>query len=220
MSYSPPIRPEWVVAINAGRVAPIAAEAALPLDRDDLLAEARAHQGLPDGGIEDFCCAEFDADRFVEPLDHVLAALETEAELNVMGRWMTRRFLLRLLEVRLQLMATLRADPGVREEPIETPLFVAGAPRTGTTILHAILAADPDIGSVRSMFVPQHPAIVVTCRFPLFNTIPIKSPVEKPVVSATSILVELGGAFAVSVVSAGSSGVSGAMLAAKNSVIL
>ncbi len=130
-------------AINAGQIPPIAAVAALPLERDLLLAEARARLGLSDGGIADFCHAEFDADRFLEPLGRVLAALEQEAELTPIGRWLTRRFLLRLLEVRLQLMAHLRADPGVRDEPIEAPLFVAGAPRTGTTILHAMLAADP-----------------------------------------------------------------------------
>lgn len=143
MSWKAPERPDWVQAINAGRIPPIAAEAALPLARDALLAEARARMGLSDGGVADYCHAEFDADRFVEPLDRVLAALEAEAALTTIGRWMTRRFLLRLLEVRLQLMAWLRADPGVRDEPIDAPLFVAGAPRTGTTILHAMLAADP-----------------------------------------------------------------------------
>ena len=143
MSWKPPARPEWVQAINAGRIPPIAAEASLPLARDALLAEARARLGLADGGVADFCHAEFDAERLIEPLDRVLAALEQEAELTPIGRWLTRRFLLRLLEVRLQLMAYLRADPGVRDEPIAAPLFVAGAPRTGTTILHAMLAADP-----------------------------------------------------------------------------
>ena len=60
-----------------------------------------------------------------------------------MGRWITRRFLLRFLEVRLQLTAYVRADPGVVDEEIPEPVFVAGAPRTGTTILHALLAQDP-----------------------------------------------------------------------------
>jgi hypothetical protein len=136
-------KPEWVRAIDAGLVPPIAAEASRPLERDALLGEARARLGLPDGGVADFCHADFDADRLLEPLDRVLAALEGEAALTLTGRWLTRRFLLRLLEVRLQLMAYLRADPGVRDEPIAAPLFVAGAPRTGTTILHALLAADP-----------------------------------------------------------------------------
>lgn len=143
MSWQPPERPEWVRAINAGAVAPIREEAVLPLERDALLGEARARLGLVDGGVGDFCHAEFDEDGLIEPLDRVLWALEEEAELTLIGRWLTRRFLLRLLEVRLQLVAYLRADPGVRDEPIATPLFVAGAPRTGTTILHELLASDP-----------------------------------------------------------------------------
>ncbi|MEZ4334332.1 MAG: sulfotransferase [Myxococcota bacterium] len=143
MSWHPPPRPDWVAAINAGEILPITAEARRPLERDALLAEARARQGRPDGGVDDFGHPRFPAEQMVQALDRALAAIEGEAELHLMGRFMTRRFLLRLLEVRLQLMAYLRADPGVLDEPIEAPLFVAGAPRTGTTLLHALLAADP-----------------------------------------------------------------------------
>jgi hypothetical protein len=143
VSWRPPERPAWVRAVNAGEVAPLRQEAELPFDRDALLGEARARLGLPDGGVGDFGDDEFDADAFVEALDRLLHALEQEAELTLLGRWMTRRFLLRILEVRLQLMAYLRADPGVREEPIERPLFVAGAPRSGTTILYDMLAGHP-----------------------------------------------------------------------------
>jgi hypothetical protein len=56
---------------------------------------------------------------------------------------MTRRFLLRFLEVRIQLAQYVRDDPGVVDEEIPEPWFVTGAPRTGTTILHALLAQDP-----------------------------------------------------------------------------
>lgn len=70
----------------------------MPLARDALLAEARATFGLADRGI-----ADFGSDDFLEPLDVLLPALEEEADLTVMGRWMTRRFLLRFLEVRIQL---------------------------------------------------------------------------------------------------------------------
>jgi len=143
MTWRAPERPGWVRAINAGEVPPVRAEAELPLERDALLGEARARLGLADGGVEDFGCREFGADALVEALDRLLSAIEQEADLTLMGRWMTRRFLLRILQVRLQLMAYLRADPGVRDEPIERPLFVAGAPRTGTTALYEVLAGDP-----------------------------------------------------------------------------
>jgi hypothetical protein len=143
MSWRPPERPAWVRAVNAGEVAPLREEAELPLERDALLGEARARLGVADGGIDDFCCDEFDANGLIEPLDRVLRALEHEAELTLIGRWMARRFLLRLLEVRLQLMAYLHADPGVRDEPIERPLFIAGAPRSGTTLLYELIASDP-----------------------------------------------------------------------------
>jgi hypothetical protein len=50
---------------------------------------------------------------------------------------------LRLLQVRAHTVAYVAADPAVREEVVATPVFVTGAPRTGTTILHALLAQDP-----------------------------------------------------------------------------
>lgn len=143
MSWQPPPRPDWVRAINANEILPITAVARLPLSRDALMAEARARLGLPDGGFADYGHPLFPVDEMLEALDRALAAIEGEAELNPMGRFMTRRFLLRLLEVRLQLMAYLRADPGVLDEEIVAPIFVAGAPRTGTTLLHALLAVDP-----------------------------------------------------------------------------
>jgi len=136
----PEPRPEWVQAINRGEVVPIAEVARLPLGRDALVAEARAGLGLDDGaGV-----GAIDGDEsFVDSLDVVLRALEEEAELTLIGRWMTRRFLVRLLEVRFQLAAYVQADPGVRDEEIRAPLVVTGAPRTGTTILYGTLACDP-----------------------------------------------------------------------------
>src|ERR1700704_1890364 len=128
MTWQPPPRPDWVRAVNDGLILPIAEVAELPFTRGGLLAEARATFGLPDGGTRDF-----GGDDFLEPLDVLLPALEDEAALTVMGRWMTRRFLLRFLEVRIQLVAYVRDDPGVVDEEICEPWFVTGAPRTGTT---------------------------------------------------------------------------------------
>ena len=138
MSWQPEPRPAWVEAVNSGNVYPIAEVAARPLTRDALLGEARATLGLEGTGTDGF-----GDDDFVEPLGVLLDALEREAELTVVGRWLTRRYVLRLLEVRAHTIAYARADPGVRDEVIAAPVFVAGAPRTGTTVLHALLALDP-----------------------------------------------------------------------------
>src|SRR5439155_10450068 len=122
--------------VNRGPVEPITDEAARPLDRDGLLREALALDG------RDVALGAFGDDAFLEPLDVALDALEKEAELTILGRWITRRFLLRLLVGRLQLERYVRDDPGVLDEPIADPIFVAGAPRTGTTILHALFVQD------------------------------------------------------------------------------
>lgn len=146
MSWTPPPRPDWVRAIDEGRIAPIAEEAALPLTPEALVAEASARQGraLSEARERDtaFGHPDFPAEPSFARLTLFLQAIEDEAQLTPTGRWMTRRFLLRVLEVRLQLMEWLKRDPGVREEEIRAPLFVAGAPRTGTTILFAMLASD------------------------------------------------------------------------------
>ncbi|MEX1007649.1 MAG: sulfotransferase [Acidimicrobiia bacterium] len=143
MTWQPPPRPDWVRAVNSGDVPPIADVAKLPLDRDGLLDEARAELAIDGRGVEGFADSGLGDDGFLEPLSVLLPALEEEAQLTVLGRWITRRFLLRLLEVRAQTVAYVRDDPGVRDEVIDEPVIVTGAPRTGTTILHALLAQDP-----------------------------------------------------------------------------
>jgi hypothetical protein len=138
MAWQAPPRPEWVRAANAGEIPPISEVARLPFDRDALLRETRAELGVDGSGVDGF-----GDDGFLEPFDVLLRALEHEAALTVLGRWITRRFLLRLLLVRAQTIAYVTRDPGVRDEMVDRPVFVTGAPRTGTTILHALLAQDP-----------------------------------------------------------------------------
>ncbi|HEX4428626.1 MAG TPA: sulfotransferase [Frankiaceae bacterium] len=137
MSWTPPERPAWAKLMNAGAIPEMAAVARAPLTIDSLLAEARVSAGIDDGGDADF------GPGFREPLTVLLDALDAEADLTLLGRWLTRRHLLRLLRVRHQFVRYLQADPAAVDEPIEAPLVVTGAPRTGTTILHALLAADP-----------------------------------------------------------------------------
>jgi hypothetical protein len=69
-------------------------------------------------------------------------SIDTESQLHLVGRVMTRGEVLRMLQTRLRLQATWDASPAIRNEPIDAPLFVVGPPRTGTTILLELLALD------------------------------------------------------------------------------
>lgn len=133
-----PERPDWVAAVNRGDVAPMADVAADPFTLAHLTGEAGSRLGLTPVEV---------ADRLgptaVAALEVLLPALEDEARLTVLGRWITHRFLGRLVEQRLALDAYCARDPGVTDEAIDAPWVVAGAPRTGTTALHALLAQDP-----------------------------------------------------------------------------
>jgi hypothetical protein len=136
-------RPAWVEMVNEGAVLPIALEAERPLQRDVLLGAALARRGHDAGNIAEFCApGPGTGDDFLEPLGVLLDSLESDANLTILGRWITQRFLDRLLDVRLQIAEYVRSDPGVRDEQIVEPIVVIGAPRTGTTAIHALLAAD------------------------------------------------------------------------------
>ena len=138
MSWTPEPRPDWVAAVNRGDAGPVADEARRPFDPELLMAEALVRQGrAPDDR------AALGEGDFIEPLTLFCHGLEGEADLTIMGRWMSRRMILRLLEVRIQLNDYLAADPGTLDEPIDQPIFVIGAPRTGTTVMHGLLAQDP-----------------------------------------------------------------------------
>lgn len=138
MSWTPDPRPDWVAAVNRGDAGPVVDEARRPFDPELLMAEALVRQGrAPDDRTA------LGDDDFIEPLTLFCYGLENEADLTVMGRWMSRRMILRLLEVRIQISDYLAADPGTLDEPIDQPIFVIGAPRTGTTVMHGLLAQDP-----------------------------------------------------------------------------
>lgn len=103
------------------------------LDEAALLARARRATGLDDVG---------DA-WFRTPLRALLASLEGEAALTPFGRLIARADLVRLLTNRLRMTDVLARHPDITRAPVARPLFVVGLPRTGTSILHELLAQDP-----------------------------------------------------------------------------
>jgi len=106
---------------------------ATPFDLDTLIDEAKTQTGLTDFG--DW--------QFQEPLQRLLQALDTEAQLNAVGRATQRQRLLDILCTRLRFQGWVKRHPEILEEQIERPVVIVGLPRTGTTLLQRMLAADP-----------------------------------------------------------------------------
>lgn len=103
------------------------------LEAESLCARARRATGLDDFGDP----------WFRAPLAVLLDALEREAALHLLGRVIARGDLTRLLENRLRMTDVIARHPEITAAPIARPLFVVGLPRTGTSILHELLAQDP-----------------------------------------------------------------------------
>ena len=138
ITYQPRPRPEWVLGANDMGCA-IDARATVPLDEASLLRSATENTGL----------ADFGDDGWREPFRILLKDLEETADLNLVGRLMTRSDLLIHLEGRLRVADWFKQHPETEDEVIREPIFVVGLPRSGTTIMQEILGADPRARTVR-----------------------------------------------------------------------
>jgi hypothetical protein len=56
----------------------------------------------------------------------------------------------RMLAGRLKLLLDRQRYPGIAGEKIDRPVFIIGFPRSGTTLLHSLLAEDPDVLKLQS----------------------------------------------------------------------
>ena len=65
----------------------------------------------------------------------------------------------RMLANRLRLALDRHTNPGIADVKITRPIFVIGLPRTGTTLLHSLLAEDPEVHAPQSwqMLSPSPP---------------------------------------------------------------
>jgi hypothetical protein len=97
-----------------------------------MVGAARARTGLADFGEPDFR----------ERLAIQIQSVEEDVELNALGRMGVYANWLRYLCNRLRFADLLRRHPEILDVPISRPIIVAGMPRTGTTHLLNLLAAD------------------------------------------------------------------------------
>ena len=107
------------------------------LDAQRMLARAQRQVGAADWGDPTL------AERFGRAVDHlnsVLADADAKRQAAEVCHW--------LLTSRLEFFADRSRYP-IAEEVIERPLFVTGEPRTGTTLMHALMSVDPTARALR-----------------------------------------------------------------------
>ncbi len=110
------------------------------LDRlaaDAMLARAEAATGLADYGDATL------AERFGQAVDH-LNGIDMDGD----GRAAAADVCHWLLTDRLRFHADRKRYP-VAEETIDRPMFATGEPRSGTTLMHALMSVDPDARALR-----------------------------------------------------------------------
>jgi Sulfotransferase family len=99
---------------------------------DELVAEAQRRTGLQ----------HFDSDTFREGLGILVSDINRDERPEPLVE-RVREVLLKALVDRLKSTAYLEGRPELLQRPIQRPIFVFGIPRTGTTLLSNLLAADP-----------------------------------------------------------------------------
>ena len=106
---------------------------------DELEDGARAATGLHD----------FGSPYYREGLERTVDALNNEAELSEIGRVIQHATISNALIQRLKVEDTYAQHPEIDDEVVGGPVFVIGLPRTGTTALSQLVAADPQFRSLR-----------------------------------------------------------------------
>jgi hypothetical protein len=109
----------------------------IPLHADTLIAQAEAETGL-----SDFSDATFPT-RFAQAVDWLRSQNMDEP-----GQHAAASVCSWLLTSRLQLIEDRKRYP-IADEKIVQPLFATGEPRSGTTLLHALLSVDPNGRALR-----------------------------------------------------------------------
>ena len=107
-------------------------------DEEAMLEAARRQTGLSDFGAPDFR----------ERLRVQLRSIEEDRELNALGRLGVHANLMRYLANRLRFEDLLRRHPEILEVELPRPIIVVGLPRSGTTHLVNLIAADSRLRSL------------------------------------------------------------------------
>jgi len=130
--------PQFSPEITAMRQGMASMASGLDFTPDALRAQAAAEIGMRD----------FGPDEYEAPFAALARSVDQSALLSPVGRLMMHAQLLQLLKSRLLFADLLARHPEIDDIEVERPIVICGLPRTGTTHLHNLMAADPTLRSL------------------------------------------------------------------------
>ncbi len=130
---SPPYkRPAVLTLVNrSGQLAESIGIRPFELRSSRVLAKARLTSGF-----------DFRDDAFEEGLNRLIHSLRHETRLTPFGKFAMRNAVQRSATSRFLVEKAISENPAILDEPIDGPVFIIGMPRSGTTILQALLYRD------------------------------------------------------------------------------
>ena len=105
--------------------------------------------GLTAAAMEETGLKDFGSSPFREGLGRLTDALDEEADLTAAGTEILGLRLTMLLANRLRVEKVYAAHPEIGDQEVGGPVVIIGLPRTGTTALSQLVAADPQFRSLR-----------------------------------------------------------------------
>lgn len=107
--------------------------------RKVLVSEAVAQTGLNDFGDT----------WFFAHIDRLIPSINSQANLSAEGVYGAKHMIVSALEKRLRHVELVKNNPEILDEKVEVAVVLTGLPRTGSTMLHRMLAAAPTLTGVR-----------------------------------------------------------------------
>ena len=108
-------------------------------DRESLIAQAAGQTGLSD----------FGDDWFFANIDALIPSLNKQAKLSAEGIYGAQHMIVSGLVNRLRHVQLVKDNPEILDEQVNVAAVLTGLPRTGSTMLHRMLAAAPKLTGVR-----------------------------------------------------------------------
>lgn len=108
-----------------------------------------SRQTLVEQAVSQTGLSDFGSTWFFANIDALIPSLNAQAKLSPEGIYGAQHMIVSALEKRLHHVQLVKTHPEILDETVDVTAVLTGLPRTGSTMLHRMLAAAPNLTGVR-----------------------------------------------------------------------